>query len=339
MLKTQFSRRGCLALGVGMSAMAWTDRKAFAQRALALATDRAGTTFNAIGTGIAKVAARHSGINISIRPFAGPDAWLPQLARSEIHLGAVSSFSAWEASQRPAPGRERIDGLRVLFSGRGSLYVGLIVAAASPIRTIADLRGARMAAGYGGHRAVLASIESVLAPAGLGWSDLRSVPVVGIVDGIDALVAGRVDACWVSLGQPQVREADLRIGIRYLPLINTPEAKVQMQRIAFPGARIETVPADAAPGVPAPTPLMTYDAYLITNNALEPNAATAIVQSLWDHNEELVSAHRSLGGFTKANAVTDLPILPYHPGAIEFFRAKGAWTEETDRLHRAAGLT
>ena len=111
-----------------------------------------------------------------------------------------------------------------------------------------------------------------------------------------------------------------------------------MRRIAFPGARIETVPAEAAPGVPAPTPLMTYDAYLLTNSALEPRAAAAIVQSLWDHNEELVTSHRSLAGFTNANAVTDLPIVPYHPGAIEFFRAKGAWTEETDRRQRAAGL-
>lgn len=305
-------------------------------QSLAMATDRAGTTFNAIGTGIAKVISQHAGVNVSVRPFAGPDAWLPSLARNELQLGAVSAFSAWESYAEKGGSKSPVRNMRLLQAGAGSLYVGYIAQARSDIRSVKDLKGRRVASGFGGHRAVLASVESTLGPAGLTWSDVVQIPVVGIVDGIDALVAGRVDATWVSLGQPQVREAHVKVGVRYLPLEDSPRALELMRKIAFPGAQIAKIPAGAAPGVEAETPMMTYDAYLVATEQLSGETVRKLLTALWDHNDELTAAHRALKGFTREAAVTQVPVIPYHPAAIAFYKEKGVWSEAAEKANASA---
>jgi hypothetical protein len=46
-------------------------------------------------------------------------------------------------------------------------------------------------------------------------------------------------------------------------------------------------------------------------------------------------AHFSLKGFTNKSAATDLPMMPYHPAAIEFYKAKGIWTDKVAAANAA----
>ena len=308
-------------------------------QSLAMATDAAGTTVNTIGSGMAKVITQGTGINVAVRPFGGPDAWLPILANNEIQLGAVSSFTAWESyAQKGAGGAPVVKNMRLIQSGSGSLYVGYLVLAKSDIKRVKDLKGKRMSSAFGGHSAVLNSIASTLAPAELTWKDVVPVPVVGIVNGIDALVSGRLDATWAALGQPQVREAHAKIGIRYLPLENTPQALNLLRKIAFPGAQIANVPANTAPGIEDVTPMMTYDSYLVSTDQLPADTVRKILTALWDRNADLVSSHRNLAGFTRDHAVTLVPVIPYHPAAVAFFKEKGVWTDTVDKANVAAAV-
>jgi len=329
------SRRGFPAL-VLSALVASVPHSALGQ-SLALATDAAGTTVNTIGSGIAKVITQGTGINVAVRPFAGPDAWLPILGRNEIQLGAISSFTAWESyAQKGGGGAPVVRNMRLIQSGSGSLYVGYLVLARSDIRRVKDLKGKRMSSAFGGHSAVISSITSTLAPVDLTWKDVVPVPVVGIVNGIDALVSGRLDATWAALGQPQVREAHAKVGIRYVPLENSPKALELVRKIAFPGAQIVDIPANTAPGIEGVTPMMTYDSYLVSTDQLPADTVRKILTALWDRNAELVAAHRNLKGFSRDHAVTSVPVIPYHPAAVAFFKEKGAWTEAADKANAAA---
>ena len=327
------ARNGALA---AVLAAVFLVTPCFAQ-SLALATDAAGTTVNTIGSAMAKVIAQGAGVNVAVRPFAGPDAWLPLLGRNEIHLGAISSFTAWESyAQKGAGGAPVIKNMRLLQSGSGSLYVGYLVLARSDIQSVKDLKGKRVSAAFGGHSAVLNSIASTLAPVGLGWKDVVQVPVVGIVNGIDALVSGRLDATWAALGQPQVREAHAKVGVRYLSLENSPKALELVRQIAFPGAQLVAVPAGAAPGAERETTMMTYDSYLVATDQLPAETVRKVLTALWDRNAELVATHRNLAGFTRDRAVTNAVVVPYHPAAIAFYKEKGVWTDAAEKANAAA---
>src|SRR3546814_607529 len=179
------------------------------------------------------------------------------------------------------------------------------------------------------------SLTAALAIGGLTWDDVTPVPVVGANDGISALTAGRLDASWASVGQPAVREADAKMGVRYVPLKQTPEAVAIVREKVFPGAQIAIAPKDAAPGIEQDTPALSYDAYLVANKDLGDETVKKILQVLWDRTEELRPIHRALNGFVHEAAVTDAPVAPYHPAAVEFYKEKGVWTDADEERQKA----
>ena len=325
----------CLSVFLGIFAPAkGVEAQEKGGGSLTIATDRIGTTFNAMGSGMAKVVSQFSPMTIIVRPFSGPDAWLPALNQGELNLGAVSAFSSWQAYQAKAEYKEPLPNLRLLRSGEGSLMLGFVVPAKSNLRSVKDLKGKRVSAGWGGHTAIISSVTAALEAAGLKWSDVVEVPVVGAADGVQALMEGRLDASWASFGMPQVRQADARIGVRYIPLESSPQALEIYRRVAFPGAMLNTAKAGSAPGAVADTPLLTYDSYLIANAKVSDEAVRTILSSLWEHEKDLTVIHPGLKGFVNSAAVTEFPVIPYHPEAIRFYKEKGVWTPKAETIKK-----
>lgn len=302
-------------------------------RTLVMATDRAGTLYNATGSGIAKVLTAHTKHRVVVRAFGGPDAYMQALNNGEYDFTAISSNSAWFNYNGKTRSKKSARNLRILRSGAGALRLSFVVYADSDIKTFADLKGRRVTSDFGGHAAINPIVTGALATAGLTWDDVRKVPVTGALDSPRALGAGRVDAAWASLGMPVVREIHAKKKVRYLGLENTPRTLSMLRRMVFPGVRLTTVPTLKHLGVPAPTTLITSDSYLVTHKNEDPAIIKEVLEALWNNTKELRKAHFSLRGFTNKSAATDLPVLPYHPAAIAFYREKGVWTKEIDEAN------
>ena len=318
-----------VAAGAAVAAVTLSAGAARAE-VLAFAADKPGTTFNAMASGMAKVVDEAGGPKLLVRPYAGPAAWAPLLDKGEVKLGAISAISTWQAFNGKGDIKTPLKNFRILRSGEGSLMLGFIAGAKSDIHTIKDLRGKRVSSNFGGHIGISTSIEGTMAIAGLTWKDVTPVPVVGANDGIDALVANRLDATWASLGQPQAREADVKIGIRYLPIPNTPEALGILRQKVFPAAQIAIAKKGSVPGVEEDTPMLSYDAYLVANKDLDDATVRKILTALWDKTDELVKVQKALSGFVHKTAVTDAPVAPYHPAAVAFYKEKGLWNAEAE---------
>jgi len=71
-----------------------------AGQTLTLATDAPGSTYNAVGSGMAKVITEGSSLRVIVRPFGGPDAYLDQLNNGEVNLAALSSSTAYVSYHR-----------------------------------------------------------------------------------------------------------------------------------------------------------------------------------------------------------------------------------------------
>jgi hypothetical protein len=294
---------------------------------LSMATDRIGTTFNAMGSGFAKVVSQFSKTTVVVRPFSGPDAWLPALNKGEMELGAISAFSAWQAYNAIGSYKTPLKNFRLLRSGAGALKVGFSTLKKSGIKRISELKGKRVASGFGGHIAIMRSVKATLKTEGLEWSDVVQIPVTGANDGIIALGDGRVDAAWASYAMPSVRQLNARAGVRFLPLKDDPKSLGILRKYAFPGVQLVTVKKGSAPGILEDTPMITYDSYLIATADLDDETVTAVLNTLWDHTSDLFPVHRAMKGFNKKSAVTTSPVIPYHPAAIRFYKQKGVWKE------------
>jgi uncharacterized protein len=292
---------------------------------VALATDRPGTTFNTIGSGVAVVANKYSAIRVVVRPYAGPAAYAPVVNSGEVALAVMSASSAYQAFSGHNEEKTAYRNLRLIRAGSASLMLGFLVRKDGPIKTFADLKGKRVSSDFGGHLAIANSLEASLKIAGYTWKDVTAVPVSGANDGIDALVANRLDATWASLGQPRARQADTQIGVRYLSVPNTPDAVKIYRHYAFPGARIGVVKKGVVPGVLGPTRLLSYDSYIIANKDVPDAVITKVLEGLWKGTKELLPMHPAMRGYTHDASVTDAPVVPYHPAAIAFYKKMGLW--------------
>lgn len=330
--KTALQSMRAWALGACSLALLACPTMASAE-VLALATDQPGTTFGAIGTAMAATISKHSkSMRVIVRPFAGPTAFMPLLDSGEIKLAVLSANGAHESFTGENETNTLQNNFRILRSGSGSMMPGVLVRADSNIHSYADLRGKRFTAEFGGHLSIKNSLKATLEVGGLTWDDVTPVPVVSANDGIEALVAGRVDATWASLGQPAAREANTQIGVRYISAPNTPEAMAIFQRELFPGVSLALADEGSSPGLEGDVYLLSYDAYVIAHKNLDDETATKILAALWEGSEDLWPLHRSLEGFTREAAVASIPVAPYHPAAITFYKEKGLWTEENAAL-------
>lgn len=65
----------------------------------------------------------------------------------------------------------------------------------------------------------------------------------------------------------------------------------------------------------------------MTHKDAGPAILKTVLNAPWDNTRPLRKAHFSLRGFSNESAATELPMVPYHPVAIEFYRVKGVWTK------------
>ena len=300
-------------------------------RSATLATHAVGSLYNAIGTGIATVLSRNTPITVRVQAFAGPPAWVPSMESGETDMGVLTGADAVMANKGIVLYKRPFKNVRLLIIG-AALHTGFYVQKDSSIQNVSDLKGKRIPSDYPGTPILKLSTSASLATAGLTYDDIVRVPVADLIAGSRAFIEGRTDACYQAVRSPAVEEANARVGgIRFISLINTPEGKKKMGEI-YPGSYPFTLKTGSATGILSDTVLMANDVYLVVSKDFSEEAAYEAAKALWEHNEELGEAYRALGAWKPELMVKKSALIPYHPGAIKFFKEKGKWDSEMDAL-------
>lgn len=304
---------------------------AFAQTVV-YGTDRIGSIVNATGGSMGKLISQRSALTVRVRSFAGPEAWIPELDSGRIHFGshfAASFFGAFNHINS----KLHTKNLRLVRSSKGASLLGFMVRKDSDIKTVADLKGKRVTSGYGGQPVIRVMTESTLAAYGLSYDDVKKVPTVAVVGGVQAIIDGRADAAWASPMMPQARQANAKVGIRFIPLNALTDAQLAKVR------EVSKMPFLYAakfrgnmPYFPKGTQLLTQEMYLATSKHTSDAAVRAAAEAMWNNVAELRKGHRALAGFINPASVSLLAELPYHPAAITFYKEKGLWSAKADAM-------
>ncbi len=61
---------------------------------------------------------------------------------------------------------------------------------------------------------------------------------------------------------------------------------------------------------------------LVCNAKADPDLIYKSLKAMFDHKQDLVNVHSQAKEFTLENAVIKT-VVPYHPGAVKFFKEKG----------------
>src|SRR5690606_20312022 len=204
----------------------------------------------------------------------------------------------------------------------------------SQLRRIADLRGRRVVLNYRSLVQLSRLNRAVLATAGLGEADVDVVTAAGLPEGARLVAEGRADAVAMGYRLPLVLQMHATIpgGLRFLDM-GDDEAKVGE---IMPGAWVETLePQETTVGVDAPIRIAMYDTYLTGGLHLEDEDAYGLVELLHGAWAELQRDYTLLVPVPQSSLVPANNPLPYHAGAVAYFKDAGLWTDEHDRNQSA----
>ena len=317
-------------IGAAVAAALGCTGTASAQQAapgqLAIAAGPQGSINYTISVGIASLASKYAGVSVLAIAYAGSSLSLPLVQQGDPMLGVNNAGIVYQGLRgigefdRPHPA------LRLLSAGSGNA-ISIAVKEDSPIKTGADLRGKRIASKYVALPTCHDHATAILANLGLGWADVKEVPVTNIVTAAKALGDGQADAhLCASPAIAALREVHVRTPLRFISIDPSPQAMARAQQFFKYREKAAFLKKGAMGWLPEDTYMLEFPWVLFVNANLPDDLAYRIVKAIWEHNDELGATHPILAEWKPAVMVAADVGVPYHPGAVRLFKEKGAWT-------------
>ncbi|MFC1867287.1 TAXI family TRAP transporter solute-binding subunit [Thermodesulfobacteriota bacterium] len=331
-LKNYFKATVIIVFAIGFSAVVSGPAHAQGKTTLIMGSDKPGGITHAAATGVAKIVTQNTPLTVRVRAYSGAEAWMPEMDTGKIDFGTHFSATAW-MTYNQIDSKLKLRNIRLLRSSAARLPLGFMVRKDSDIKSISDLKGKRVAGGYAVHPIMRRLAEGTMASYGLTWDDVKMVPVTSAVDGANAFINGRVDVVWFAVLSALTREANAKLGVRFLPLEPTPERLKIMQEKIYPGVMIVKNLVNT-PWAPKGTMLTSYEYYIMGSSHTGNDSVKTALGALWDHEKELVNVHNGMRGFINKSAASVMSVIPYHPAAIEFYKSKGVWTDEAEKANQ-----
>ncbi len=303
-----------------------------------------GTLLYILISGLCKVASDKSPMTMVVVPTAGAYTWLPMLTKQgTIDIGMenfASIASMWTGIIAPEPipkgfGNKppypKTPTVRILNAGP-AFTMSMLVRKDSDLKYVHELKGKRIAWEWTAFPPNIAITLAVLLNGGLTIDDVKTVPVTEVVAAVKAVQEGRIDATVCALGMSAVAEADALVGVRFLHGSMDPKMVKEGQR-AMPGCYPIVQPA-GPPGIPEDTPVWSAPLANVTTTKMPDHVAYKIVETWWDNYTDYQPIHPILRLWTPKTFVNSNFTMPYHTGAIQFYKDKGVWTTELEEKQK-----
>lgn len=296
---------------------------ASAQKPLTLAVTGQGTTIYSMGAPLAKLL-EDNGIPTRLQPMGGTTAYAPLLGTGEVDFGIIniSVLQAVYAGEKPFPRANTDVRLATVIY---PFMVGLLARSDSGIESIADVKGKSLPGGFNQMPYINPIIGALLANGGLTTDDVEQVPVPTINAALDDFDAGRIDVGYFGIGGGRVLQSDAAVGgVRFVPLVDSEGAVAAMDKHVS-GAFVRTLKAGSFPGIPEDTPVMAYDMVLAVGADVPAETVEKVLKVIADNKATLAEGFGGYRGFEKDQMAKPSYAVPYHDGAMEFYKSEGLW--------------
>lgn len=302
-----------LALGAG----------AAQAQVLTIATSNPGGLTHSIGSAVARTLTDAAGIRTVVVPAGGSP--MPPVAGGDAECGINVAYdlSYYFGGTNYYAAEGTHENLRLVGPMLPSL-ITMYVRTDSDIAGIGDLRGRRVPGGLSAQLAIGEVYETVLRFAGLTRDDVQTIPAQSIVQAADDFTTGRNDAFMFSLGAAKVLEVHSAVGgLRALTMPDTEENRAIMAEY-LPGAYLVAVePSPEAQQIAGPTNVIAYDLVLFCADSVPEETIYRITRAIHENKDMLVESFAAMSRFEPGRMATEVPGVPYHPGAQRYYEEAG----------------
>lgn len=279
-------------------------------------------TYYPVGGMIANAVSQPGKIVVTAQSSNGSLANVNAIAGGQMESGfSQADVATWAYKGTGVfEGKPNVPGLRLI----ANLYpesVHVVVKKGSGIRTVADLKGKRVALDEPGS-GTLINARAILAAYGIKESDIKPEYIKPNQAG-DKLKDGALDAFFFTGGAPAGAIAELAsagTGIEILPIDGAAAETLKKQSGFFSD---DVIPADTYKGVGA-VKTLAVGAQWVTSDKADAQVVYEIVKALYspDGQKAMASGHAKGKYITVQNAVQGAGI-PFHPGAEKYYKEAG----------------
>ncbi len=321
-----------LTLGAGIGTAQASDVEL--PRTLVWSAYPTGTTGYSQAVGIGAVLQNEYGTNLRVVPGRNDIARFEPLrrGRAQFVAGGTEAMSAQEGIRDfgvlnwgPQPVRSGLwnlsDGCSFTMQVHGD----------SDMHTINDIKGKRVPYVQGAP-APNAGFEYLMNYANLTWDDVEVVELGGYMNMIEAFLDNRLDVKWNACNSATLhRVANAPRGVRFIEFPHDDEeavARVNAQAPWFvPHVATNVVGVDPGDGLEvftSPYPLLaTYadtDADVVYN----------LTKAMHLHFDDYQDSAPGMEGWAMDRQAIETSFVPFHEGAVEYFKEVGLWTEAAE---------
>lgn len=324
-MKSRLLNTVALATAVAMVMSAAGTANAKMKR-INIGSNPAGSVYFLLAGGFAKLFQKELKIRSNAQPHAGSSVYLPLMDKGEIVLGLNSSLDSGMAVAGTAPFKGKMKNVRMI-ARVWILPYAYVVKENSGIKTLADLRSKRVLVKVKTNVSLAQANRTLLSTAGLSTSTVDAMDSGGVVAGINSVVEGRAMAATAALTMPALRKAHATVpgGLRVLGL--GPKANNDFMAKGMAGLYTMTIkPSKRLPFIKSDTLIAAFDSYLNAGPQVNDDDAYALAKTLHTNWKKLQKDYPPLRGTPQKALAPANNAMPYHPGAIRYWKETGLWT-------------
>jgi TRAP transporter TAXI family solute receptor len=287
---------------------------------LIIFTGGTGGVYFPVGSKLAEMLNKYAGdaVAAEARTSGASVANANALAQGDANIAFIQNDIAYYAYN----GLYMFDKNKVDMRGVISLYpetVQIVVPADSPIKSIYDLAGKKVAVGATGS-GVAVNAEQILKAAGI-WDKVEKV-YAPFTDAANLLKLRQIDAAFVTAGHPTsaIVELSTTTPVRLIPIPDEVYNKLLGEGYRF-YTRV-VVPKGTYNGLDSDVQTVAVMAIIAARPDVPNDVVYAILKTIFDNIAEFRGAHARVANLSLEKALDGMSI-PLHPGAVKFYQEKG----------------
>jgi len=250
------------------------------------------------------------------------------IGADKVDLAFVNAGAAFDGTHGNAPFKEKI-GVGLIAQGAPNLRQ-ILVRVGSGIEKPEDLVGKTLI----GKRPALPELalitDALLKVYGIDPSKVRIVSTTNTGEAVNAIKSDTVDAVVMpgSAGASYLQSLGRDGKIKFLDI---PDDKMQAMMAILPKSMSKTkLPANTYPGQDKAVNIFAFASYIVAASRLPEDTVYKVTKTLFDNLEEFHTFHGTAKEWTLQESLDD-PKIPYHPGAIRYFKEKQLWTPALEK--------
>ena len=274
-------------------------------------------TYYGFGGVIAGKVGEATSTTVTAITSGGSKANIEAMDAGDAQLGFVQTDVGAYAYEGTRLFEEKIDN----FATVANLYMEQvqIVTLNENIKTVADLAGKNVSVGASGSGVYFNAVD-VLGAYGLDVEKDINPTYQSFGDSVEALQDGKIDAAFVVAGAPTTAVTSLAT-TKQVYLVSLDQEHIDALIAESPYYSPNTIKADVY-GTPSDVTTVAGGAVVIARDDVSAADVYNLLYGTFENLEALTAAHAK-GAELSLEFAASYGAVPYHPGAVEYFKEKG----------------